>query len=415
MAHGQGYKIETRTTDTDTVFLYRIRNRTTKKYDESRAFSASEYGNNGKAKAAGKVWADKMAAQRLLSGHIASNTTLLATKDAIEFYHTDCINRELSPAGLKDRFRRLRDLPKFCPNMVAPDAPMQLYDWWTATKAQTKANGAPRATATVNAFLEDLRTFVKHLWTFRTDNGLQQEIDLGKLAMLPTHKIKQAIYTIPELKVMLESDHSFKIRAALMMYTGARVREVMRLRYHDVMEEEGIIVLRANKTRARGDAVRWAKLQPELIPFIEEWRALGHCYQGIDKDRETLLTGAEEQDYLFPITKQWALKSTLGLQLTNFLGHCGIPKNGRNSKSFRHTFGSMMTAAGEPSNLLKPTMGHLTDEMSENYSDQGILYAKQIREEKWDRGILRLTETPEKTKKVLKLSIVPRGTDLLTY
>lgn len=377
MSRRKGYQIDKREGKRGVSYRARIWVPSSNSYGESRTFTTLQYGSAREAKRAGERWARERAAQHIAGVIETQCAGQTKTAELIDMYVADRTTRGGNATQLANVKRRLRDLPRHCPNLSARDAGKHVYGWWLAWCEEPCQIGGradqvlPRTTTgkaksirTRNNGLTDMKAFVHWCHKARQLTGLTQAVDVDWIEKLREEQTVKPQFTIDELRAGLSMvDHDFHIRWALYLYLGARAQEALRLSWDDI---SGDHILLSGKGRKQ----RLVPLQTELIPILEAYKK-DHNYDG----------------YLFQENYRRGQGDTVK-RFDNFLNAAGIEKNGRSTHSLRHCYAGLMTATGEPTALLQAYMGHSQSDMTRHYAQFAARYRSRVGG--WSRGALQI-------------------------
>jgi integrase len=133
---------------------------------------------------------------------------------------------------------------------------------------------------------------------------------------------------------------------ACQVATGARISELMLVRWKHVFFDEGLIFLPGTKS---GSAPRWVPLQRSLVPWLERLRA----QQGNPGPNDFVIQ-------THPRRKSMGSKRTYQKRFTKTLILAGLKQPGKATHVFRATFASWANSAKVEREFLKFYLGHAT-------------------------------------------------------
>lgn len=176
------------------------------------------------------------------------------------------------------------------------------------------------------------------------------------------------VFTDEELKKFLSDtpkEHRLRLLIILAIYTGARIGELLALKYEDIenghviidkalkeinpVNEEGKTRVEVSETKTRS-SIRTLELEPhEFIQAEINQHKVWHTREMIKKGYRT--------DYIFT-TENGALyfKSNIRRAFTRLCKQIGVEY--KSFHTFRHTFGTRLARAGEPIITVSKLMGH---------------------------------------------------------
>lgn len=365
----KGYTITTESRKSGTAVIARVWHPARKRYTEKRSFGSWKFDSVREAERAAVRWA-KAKHRRFLAGQEDGRGGRVDTARVLAEYLEDRRSRGGNTGHIATVRRRLRDLHKFMPDMAAQDAPRQAHTWWKVWCEEIgeagRGKGMPKSERTRNNGLGDLRALVNWAWRYRALTGLEVPVDLDWIQPLRVPQKVRPQFTLEELRACLRCRRPFRVRFALYLYLGARLREALRLRWSDF--QGGMVLL-----RGKGQKERLAPLQPELATILRIYRREHPGFDG---------------DWLFPVSGREDDSGNLAHRFDCHLRAAGVAKAGRSTHSLRHCYAGLMTATGEPTALLKSYMGHSQEKMSEHYAQMAARYRESV--EGWERGRLRV-------------------------
>jgi integrase len=245
------------------------------------------------------------------------------------------------------------------PDLASPAAGEQVAGWYAQQEV------APN---TYNRYLMQGRRFVH--WCQRHGHLPAGRDPLSALRPRRVPKVIKEQFTVEEARHLLHQvDDRFQPLFAFLIYTGARIAEVLAVRWEDLELDRhggGVVLFRQRTRGTHKTGERVVPLSPELRVLLEVRRgAMG------------------ERVFTY-------YRGTINRTFSAFLAAHGLDRPGLTPHSCRHTFCGLMTATGEPTALVAQWVGHSGEKQTLHYAALAARQRGSV--EGWARGTLPLLE-----------------------
>lgn len=201
----------------------------------------------------------------------------------------------------------------------------------------------------------------------------------------------KATFTIAELRTMVAADADpFWLAACLLIYTGARISEVMGMRWEWVDWDAGVI-----RVQYQADAEErerhHLKTGERFVPMMRELRDV------LRSRRKAAGFIVEDA----PVKSRRGRASRIRYDhkperrcevYDRFVERLGIERGRRTTHSFRHTFISMRLAQGDSFHLIMDAVGHSSERTTLDYGKMRAAYATAVKG--WPAGEFCLRAAP---------------------
>lgn len=181
---------------------------------------------------------------------------------------------------------------------------------------------------------------IKQLCSQLCKQAIQDEIinrNYGEFIKLErVEKKEKDVFSKNDIDLLFKSDDNTAKIILVLIYTGFRINELFNIRRDDVVLDQNYLV-GGEKTEAGKNRI--VPINIKIKPFIEEWYADGRPYLLTSKNGQPI------DDHNFRSRQYYPLLDRLGIERKN--PHCT-----------RHTFASMMAAAGVRPEVLQKIIGH---------------------------------------------------------
>jgi integrase len=315
-------------------------------------------------KAEAETWAKSEAAKVVL-GMIRPTAGPLVCSDLVAAYRSDLVARGRSAGHLREIDRITGEFARAVP-IVRHEAKREVLAWLNGLVGPGRGlSGAGR-----NKYLVCVRGLfrwaIRHGWT---------EIDPTAAAEKSSVDCRlRPAFSLDECRSLVACQHRARAWVCLMLYSGLRADEALRLRRRDVDARScGVVVSLDSGARVKRRRERWIPLQLELSEILAGQQP------GLPDDPWSI-----------------GLESNPRREFEGFLEAAGVAKAGRSPHSCRHTYAALMTASGTPSLLLMAYMGHTSTATTAGYVRDAARFVGQIEDEGWERGKFRLLHSPAK-------------------
>lgn len=214
--------------------------------------------------------------------------------------------------------------------------------------------------------LQFMKKVIRMIFRFAYDNDMilkdySRSLDISHYKDKNPNKQKKRRLTNEEISRLWENctnkyEHIFLI----LIYTGVRVNELLRLRKKDVDMEKHTFKIVKSKTE---NGIRTVPIADKIYPLFEEW--MNNCPEGEYVFADSKLIYITYDRYCYHYFRKIKEKH----EIDNFTLHC-----------CRHTFISMMTEKGINPTIIKKIVGHaskmsLTEKVYTHFDDQELLNA----------------------------------------
>lgn len=239
----------------------------------------------------------------------------------------------------------------------------------TGADLQNVLSGSGSAAGTVRQALKFIRRFYKYLEAQNICN------DLTRVLIAPASTPKKEtqeieIYTDKEIKAFIENmpkDHRLRLLVLLAIHTGARIAELLALKYEDI--ENGSI--RINKSLSEIEKIKGSE-DPDnkTLLLISDTKTpasvrtlplSGAINEEVKRHkqwhRREQLKNGYRTDFVFTTSSgSFYYQSTLRKSFNRLCAAVRVTPRGFHA--FRHTFGTRLAAGGVPIQTVSKLMGH---------------------------------------------------------
>lgn len=245
---------------------------------------------------------------------------------------------------------------------------------------KSKAASGKLAASTKNRNLIHVRSLVN----YAIDRGWLRTNPIADLDPFKDADAPREVFTLAELRrvaALNRRTDPLWLWVMLLLYTGLRRAESFALRWEDFDWEGRLVRVRKGK----GNKARVVPMQDELHDLLAP---LG------GPEAKTPRVGQFNAALAKTDKGAWAaFRRLLGLAKVD-------PERGTDPTtdmplrlsphSARHTYAALQLATGTDAMLLRMSMGHSEDEMTEHYARQVASFKRQVEQEGWKRGQFRL-------------------------
>jgi len=247
--------------------------------------------------------------------------------------------------------------------------PVKIEEWLNQLMVQTEAGGVvrrrvskPLSNATKNRYLTQVKAFTRYCFV----RGY-----CGRDVMVGVKKYKEAkmvkkTFTIEQLQLLLSDrfrDQEFWLPVTLMLMAGLRIGEAMHLEWSDILFAQMRIQVRLKPDlyRLKNARERTVVMQPELLAILKPM--------------------AQTAGFVVP-DRIRKVKPTWGYWFKKLIKAVGIPvDDGLSAHSCRHTYISLMIAAGTDIFWVSRQVGHGNILVTQGYAGNADAYRDAV--ESW--------------------------------
>lgn len=239
----------------------------------------------------------------------------------------------------------------------------------TGADLQNVLSGSTSAAGTVRQSLKFIRRFYKYLEAQNIAG------DITRVLIAPAAASKREtqdieIYSDNEIKAFIDNmpeDHRLRLLVLLAIHTGARIAELLALKYEDI--ESGS--MRINKSLSEIERIKGSEdpdSKTRLIISDTKTRSSVRTLplsEAINEEvrrhkkwhRREMLKNGYRTDFVFTTSSgSFYYQSTLRKQFNRLCDKIKVTPRGFHA--FRHTFGTRLAAAGIPIQTVSKLMGH---------------------------------------------------------
>lgn len=180
------------------------------------------------------------------------------------------------------------------------------------------------------------------------DKNYAEFIEIKKTEKAAPHKI----FTVEEIWTLWDNHESRDVQLVLVLiYTGLRITELLQMKQEDVFIKERYMV---GGIKTEAGKRRIIPISKKILPFIEEWMD-GSEYL-VRKTNGGKSAAFSYHGFRYSIWKPVLQRFNMAHSIHDT----------------RHTFISLMDAAGVNKTALKRIVGHKNDDVTESYTHKSI-------------------------------------------
>lgn len=265
-------------------------------------------------------------------------------------------------------------------------APIHVEQWLNTVRRRPRVPDRGEAAAPKPSRKPDLEPRTRQYLRAILHRCLQYAVEMELLARNPVAKIKPPkvvrgkpdAYSAEETAKLLDAALRYRVGAliATALYTGARLGELLALRWSDVDFAAGVITYRRTlwdpgsqregrephfKESTKDDEVRVIPMAPELVPILRAWRR-----RWVE---ERLAAGTEYHDrfgLVFPTETGWPQsRSNVNRELGRVVKAAGVRR--LSPHGLRHTFATRLLDAGVDIDTVAELLGDDIQTVKKHY------------------------------------------------